>query len=190
MGASAEVGERSLRVGAYGADLKFGYELALVGLATVAESLECVGLGDVGAHDGLLAGGELLHFLFYFGEVLVGDFMFAGGNVVVEAVFDGGAYAEFYTGIKLLKGFGEQVGRGVPEGVLALGVVPLEEFYRSVALDGAGEVTVLPCHAAGEHVGSEAGRDGLRDLQRGHAVLVLSHGAVGESYVNHKDMRC
>ena len=61
-------------------------------------------------------------------------------DVVVEAVFDGRADTELDARIERLEGFGQQVGRGVPEGVLALFVLPFVEFDRGVLLDRAHHV--------------------------------------------------
>ena len=141
--ATAKVGEVALGVGGDVAVLKLADELALVCLAAVAEHLQGVGLADVLAHDGLLLAGELEHALLYFGKIGVGELVLARVDVIVEAVFDGGADAELHAGVKLLQGFGQQVGRRVPEGVLAFGVVPFEELKGGVLGDGAAKVPFL-----------------------------------------------
>ena len=69
--------------------------------------------------------------------------MFARIDVVVESVFNGRADAELDSGEKLLKRFGEKVGRRVPESVFAFGVIPFEKFDCGIFGDGAGDVPLL-----------------------------------------------
>ena len=117
--------------------LKFADEFALVGLVAVAKHLECIRLGDVFADDGFLACYEFLHLLLDLREVFGGDLVFSRIDVVVESVFDGRSDTELYAGVQFLKGFGEEVGRRVPESVLAFGVVPFEELDGGVFANGA-----------------------------------------------------
>ncbi len=153
--AAAEVGKRALRIGGDVAVLQLGDELALVFLATVAEELEGVGLRDVSAHDGLLLLGQLEHLLLDFGEVGRGELVVTRVDVVIETVFDSGTDAELHAGIQLLESFGKQVGRRVPEGVLAFGVLPLVQTQCRVLGDGTAEVPFFVIDCGGEHVAGQ-----------------------------------
>ena len=132
---------------------EFFNQFVLVGLAVFAEELERIGLGDVFADQCFLALHQFLHFLFDFGEVVFADGNSRGGHhVVVEAVFDGGSDAELGARPEFLHGFGHEVGRSMPEGVLALFIVPLVEVDGGIAGDGAVEFDSFAVHAAGQHV--------------------------------------
>ena len=157
--AAAQVGEAALCVGGDVAVLKFGYELALVVLVAVAEHFEGVTLGDVLADDGFLALSQLEHFLLDLGEVLGCELVFTGVDIVVETVLNGRADAELHAGIELLESLGEEVGRRVPESVLAFGVIPFEQLDFGVRVDGAREVPFLVIDRGSEHVLREAGAD-------------------------------
>ena len=112
-------------------------ELALQVLALVAEELQCVGLADVGTHDVLVLLREFHHLLLNLGEVSVGQRGVTGVDVIIETVLDGRANTELHAGVQLLQGLGQQVRRRVPEGVLALGVFPLEELDIAIHTNGA-----------------------------------------------------
>ena len=77
-----------------------------------------------------------------------------GIDVVVEAVFDGRADAELDARVERFEGLGQQVRRGVPEGVLALFVVPFVEFDRSVLFDRARHVHRRAVYRGRERVSS------------------------------------
>ena len=139
MRAAAEVRERTVRIEGDGTVLEVRDELDLVLVALFGESLEGFGLGDLAADELLLVAGELLHLLFDSREIGFGDGR-RGIDVVVESVLDGGADAELDARVEVLEGLGQQVRRRVPEGVLALVVVPLVEFDRSVGFDRARHV--------------------------------------------------
>ena len=76
----------------------------------------------------MLGAGKFNHFLFYPREVGSGNGVSGGVDVIVKSIFDGRADAEFYSGEELLQGFGKQVGRAVPECMLAFAVVPFEQL--------------------------------------------------------------
>ena len=139
MRAAAEVRERTVRIEGDGAVLEVRDELDLVLVALFGEGLEGFGLGNLAADELLLVAGELLHLLFDSREIGFGDGR-RGIDVVVESVLDGGADAELDARVEVLEGLGQQVRRRVPEGVLALVVVPLVEFDRSVGFDRARHV--------------------------------------------------
>ena len=180
MGATAEVGEGALGVGCYVAVFELADELAFIGLAAVAEHCQGVGFRDVGAHNGLLFAGELKHFLFDFWEIGVGDGVLSRVDVVVEAVFDSRADAEFNSGIELLKSFGEKVGRAVPESMFTFGVFPLEEFQGGVVVDGARDVPVGSVDGGRKDFFRQLRAERAGDVERGHAVFIFTLTAVGK----------
>ncbi len=136
---AAEVRERAVGIEGDGAVLEVRDQLDLVLVALLGEGPERFGLGDLAADELLLVAGELLHLLFDSRKVGLGDRR-RGIDVVVEAVFDGGADAELDARVERLEGLGQQVRRSVPEGVLALVVVPFVELDRSVRFDRARHV--------------------------------------------------
>ena len=77
------------------------------------------------------------------------------------------------------------MGRRVPEGVLALGVVPFEKLYRGILIHGAGDVPFLTVHLGGKHIGRKPGADALGYLERGDAALKLLHRAIRKFDIYH-----
>ncbi len=134
---TTQVGERALCICGDVAVLKLGYKLALIFLATVTEHLQGIVLRDVCTHDRLFFLGQLNHLGFDSGEVGRCDGVAIGIDVVVEAILNGRTDTELYARIQFLKSFGEQVGRRVPESVLAFGIVPLEQLYLGIFGYGA-----------------------------------------------------
>ncbi len=153
MRTAAQVGEAAVGIERDGAVLQIGDQFDLVGVVLLGEGLQRVGLRDLRADQRLLLAGELRHFVFDSGEIGLGD-GHRRIHVVVEAVLDGGADAELDARIERFERFGQQVRRGVPEGVLALGVVPLVEFYGGILLDGAGHVNGCAVYRSRQAVGS------------------------------------
>ena len=135
--ATAQVREIALCISSNVTVFKVIDELALQALALVAEELQCVGLADVGTHDVLVLLHEFHHLLFNLGEVSVGQRGVTGVDVIIETVLDGRANTELHAGVQLLQGLGQQVRRRVPEGMLALGVFPLEELDIAIHTNGA-----------------------------------------------------
>ena len=111
--------------------------------------------------------------------------MLARVDVVIESVFYRRADAELHAGIQLLQGLGQKVGRRVPEGVLALRVVPFEQLDRGVLVDGAGDVPFLAVDFSRQDVGCEARADALGDLEGRHALGKLLYASVREGDIYH-----
>ncbi len=153
VGTAAEVRERAVGVERDGAVLQVGDQLHLVLVALGGEGLQRLGFRHLAADELLLVARELLHLLFDGRQVGLGDRR-RRIDIVVEAVLDGGADAELDARVERLERFGQQVRRGVPEGVLALGVVPLVEFDRGVLLDRARHVLHGAVDRGRERVGS------------------------------------
>ena len=137
MRATAQVGEVALGIGGDVTVFQVIDELALEGLALVTEELERVGLADVGTYHFLVLLGEFCHLLLNLGEVCVGQGVATGVDIIVETCLNSRANAELHARVQLLQGLGEQVCRCVPEGVLAFGVLPLEELDIAIHTNGA-----------------------------------------------------
>ena len=184
---TAKVGEVALRVGGDGAVFQVLCNvLALVGLTVGLELLQRVGLRDISAHDGLVFLGQFEHLSLDFGEVVLRDHLsFGRHDVIEEAVLDGRSEAELNAGIKLLQGFGKQMRRRVPEGVLALFVLKLVECNRRVFVDGAVQFYGLTVNPARYNVAGESRRDALCDLQTGDALFIRANRPVRKSDFNH-----
>ena len=135
--ATAQVGEVALGIGSDVTVFQVVDELALQGLTLVAEELQRVGLADVSTHDVLVLLHEFHHLFLNLCEVGVGQRVATSVDVIVETVLDCRANAELHAGVQLLQGLGQQVRRRVPEGVLALGVFPLEELDIAIHTNGA-----------------------------------------------------
>ena len=103
--------------------------LYLVSLAHLLEFLDGVGLGNLTADDGLVFLGQFLHLSFYLREVVLADnSSLRRHDIIKEAILYSRSEAELYARIEFLQCLGEQVGRSVPEGVLAFLVIKLIQF--------------------------------------------------------------
>ena len=180
VGTTAQVGERALCVGGDVSVLKFGYELTLVLLATVAKHFQRIRLGDVSAYDWLFLLSEFKHFFLDLGEFGGCELVLSRVDVIIEAVLDCRAYAEFHSGIQLLESLSEKVGRRMPERVLPLRVVPFVELEGGIFINGACEVPFFVIDGGCEHIASQLGRQAFSYLKRGGALFVLLYAAVRE----------
>ena len=161
--------------------------LTLVGLAVGAEGSHGIGLGHFLPDHGLVLGGKFLHLLLDLLEVaFLDDVAFLRHDIIEEAVFDGRTETELYAGIKLFQGLGQQVGRSVPEGVLALFILPFVEFYLCVAVDWTVQFCRFTVHATGNHVACQGWRNAFCNLLSRNTLFILAHRAIGESDVYHK----
>ncbi len=170
---AAQVGERTLGVGGYVTVLKLADQLALVLLVALAKHFHRIGFCYVGSDNGLFLLGEFSHLGLDLGEVGGGYGVTVGVDVVVESVFNGRAYAELHARVELLESFGEKVGRTVPESVLAFRVIPLEEFYFGVVIDGAAYVPFFAVDGGRKNVLGQARAYAFGNLQRSRAGFVL-----------------
>ena len=153
MRAAAEVRERTVGIEGDGAVFEVRDQFDLVLVALLGEGLQRFGLGDFAAEERFLVAGQLHHLVFDRRQVGLGDGR-RGIDVVVEAVFDGRADAELDARVERFESLGQQVRRGVPEGVLALFVVPFVEFDRSVLFDRARHVHRRAVYRGRERVSS------------------------------------
>ena len=147
--AATQVGIVALRVGGDVAVVELVDEFEFELLSAVAKEFQGFGLGDAFPYECFAACGQLGHFGVDGFKVAFSDGgAFGGYYVVVEAVLDGGAYAKLCSGVELLQGFGQQVGRGVPEGLFAFFVFPFEEFQCGIGGDGAVQLCDFTVYGA------------------------------------------
>ena len=154
-----EVGEVALSIGRDAAVLEVLLDvLALIGLSSSLELSQAVGLAYFLAYNGLVLVGQLEHLVFNLLEVAFANLFSVGKqHIVEESVLDGGTEAELNARIELLQSLGEEVGTGVPEGVLALFVLELIELDACVGVDGTVEFRGFAIHATGNDILCQTG---------------------------------
>ena len=185
--AAAEVSEAALRISSDRSVLQVLVDvLHLVVLAHGLELLDGVGLRHLAAHHGLVFLGQLAHLGLDLREVVLRDHLaVCRHHVVEEAVLHSRTKSELYAGVQLLERLGQQVGRRVPERVLALVVRKLVEVDACILVDGAVELRRLAIDPARYNVAGESRRKALCDLKTRHTLLIRANRAVGESDFNH-----
>ena len=139
--------------------LELGNQFTFIFFSPVAEKLERVGFGNVGTDNLGLTAGEFKHLVLDFCKIIRSDGVACGVDVIIETVFNGRADAEFHAGIEFLQRLGKEVGRRVPESMLALGVVPFEKFQGRVGADGTRKIPLGPVDRCGKDVLGKAGTD-------------------------------
>ena len=156
--ATAKIGERTLCIGRDGSVLQVLLNmLALVGLAIGSKLLQRVGLGHFFPNNGLFLRGQFLHLLFNLREVA---FLYAlpigQQHVIKETTLYSRTEAELNARIKLLQGLSQQVSTCMPEGVLALFVIPLVKFDFCVLRDRAVQLHGLTVHSASQNAACQS----------------------------------
>ena len=151
--AAAEVGEIAVGIERNGAVFEGLDQFDLVGVALLGELFERFGLGNLAADERLFLTGQLHHLGFDSRKVGFGD-RHGRVDVVVETVLDGRTDAELDAGVERFERFGQQVRRGVPEGVLALFVLPLVELDGGIFVDGARQVDRRAVYRSRQRVSS------------------------------------
>ena len=182
---TAEVGETAAVVERDGAVLEVLNKLDLIDLFAVTKDLESLSLRHFTTGDGSLGLNELHHFLLDLGEVLAGDLVFAEVDVVIETVLDGRSDTEFYAGVEFLQSRSKKVGGGVPEGMLALFVVPGKELNCCILVDRTIEFYYLVVDFSREDVAGQTFADAFSDVEGRYAGFILADGAVGEGDIYH-----
>ena len=86
---------------------------------------------------------------------------------------------------ELLERFGQEMGRGVPEGVLAFGVVPLEELNGRIGFDRTVNVPLGAVDVGCKHVAGELGAEGFGHLEGCNAGFESLHAIIGKRNVYH-----
>ncbi len=165
-----------------------------LGLVVLADAFEVgnrrVALPDL-ADDGLVALDDLAHPRLDPLQVLRREGL-GPGEVVVEAVVDGGADGHLGVRVKLLNRFGHDMGGVMAEQLHRRGILRRQDRHPRVVIDGRGEVAKLPVHPNGQRRLGQAGADVGGDLGAGRRMVVASGTAVrkGDPHgVNPRDAR-
>ena len=179
---TAKVGERALRVGRNRAVFEVLVDVfALVGLTVGTKFLQSVGLRHFAAHDGFVFSCQFQHFLLDFREVaFLDDFAVFQQHVVEKSVLDSRSETELDARIEFFQRFGQKVGRSVPESMLSLVVVELEEGDGGVRVNGAVEFHCLTIDCARYNVACESRRDALGDLKTSYALFIRANRTIWE----------
>ena len=192
MRTAAEVGEGPLRVGRDMPVFKVVNQFALVVLTPLAELLERIGFGDGFLHQLFFARTQLHHLCLNSGEVaILNHLSLSGIDIIVETILNSRTYTELNTRIQLLQRLRHQVRRGVPEGVLRLGVVPFVQTdvavlgKRRVQLRNLPIIIIGCLNTGNKNVLCQTTADTLSHLQRRYAALILTDTTVRKSNFNH-----
>ena len=154
MGTLAEVGKVALRICGDGAILQILFDvLHLINLSCSLELCNAVCLAHLLAHYCLVLASQLDHLVLDGLEVTLAYLLAVGQqHVVEEAILYCGTKTELDAGIEFLQSLGQQVGAGVPEGMLALLIVKLVEVDGSIFVDGAVQLGSLTVHSTRHHI--------------------------------------
>ena len=154
VGTLAEVGEVALGICGDGAILQILFDvLHLINLSCSLELCNAVCLAHLLAHYCLILASQLDHLVLDGLEVSLAYLLAVGQqHIVEEAVLYCGTKTELDAGIEFLQSLGQQVGAGVPEGMLALLIVKLVEVDGSIFVDGAVQLGSLTVHSTRHHI--------------------------------------
>ena len=188
MGTLAKVGKVTLCIGGYGTVLQILLDmLHLIDLTCRLELCYALCLGHLLAHQGFVLTCQLYHLILDVLEISLAYLLAIGKqHIIEESILDGRTEAELDTGIQLLQSFCQQVGTGMPEGMLTLLVLKFIEVDSSILIDRAIEFHRLSIHTASHHILGQTMRNTLCYLQTCHPRFILPNRTVGKSYLNHR----
>jgi hypothetical protein len=176
----AEVFPRPLAINRDG--LALGQILNDLRLVGFADALE-VGDGFVAvpdlALDLLIAVNDFAHLGFDLGQIVQGE-GFGAGEVVIEAVLDGGADGHLRAGEELLHGFRHHVAGVVADRLQHVRIVPRQDFDAAVPRQRAVEVQHLAVEADQRRLLGQGFGQALGDLAARHPLGIVAQGAVGK----------
>ncbi len=166
MRTTTEVGEVTLCIGRDGAVLQVLFNVfTFVSLTVSSKLLQGIGLRDLMANHGLLLTSQFLHLGLNRSEVAFLDHLaFRQQHVVEETVLNGRAETKLYARIELLQGLGQQVGRGMPEGMLSFVVVKLVKRDFSIFHDGAVQFDGFSVNTTADDAACKSRRNALSNL--------------------------
>ena len=182
-----EVSETALRIGGDGTILEILLDVFhLVSLAGSLELCDAVGLAHLLAHHSLVPAGQLDHLVLNGLEVAL-TYLLAirKQHVIEEAILHGRSETELNAGIELLQSFSEQVGTGMPKGMLALFILKLVEMDGGILMDRTVELRSLTVHATCHYILCQTTGDALGYLQPGHSGFIFSYRTIGKSNLYH-----
>ena len=111
--------------------------LNLIFLSVCSKLLNSISFRNITTNNLLILLSELTHFLLNLWEIILRDCLTVWQHYIIEeAIFNSRTEAKLYTRIKFLQRLSKEVGRGVPEGVLAFFILKLVQRNSSVFVDG------------------------------------------------------
>ncbi len=152
-------------------------QLAFEFLVRLAIEVERLGLGDQLALVGNVLRGDLVHPGFDFFEVFRRERLVAE-EFVEKSGFDRRADAEFYVGIELEDGRGEQMRGGVAQHLDGVGILRGEDRKLYIVVERARKIDQLAIGARDESFLGETRRNLLRDFGGGCSAGDFARGAV------------
>jgi hypothetical protein len=160
-------------------------DLRLVRLALLAEKTHrLVPIPDL-ANDGLVPAHDLAHACLDALQILGRERVLAG-EVVVEAVLDGGTDGDLGVRIQLLHGLGHDVGGVVAQKLEPVGLGGGDDGNLGVVVDERAEILEFAVDAHGEGILGEALADVGGDVRAAQGRLVASHRAIGQTDIRHR----
>ena len=160
--------------------------LALVGLSVGSKLLQGVGLSYLLANHRLFLASQFLHLCLNLGEVTLLDHLaILQQDIIEETILDSRSKTELNARIQLLQSLCQQMGGGVPEGMLTLLVVELVKLNRCVLIDGTVQLYGLTVYSTAYNAACESRRDALCNLETSYALLIRANRSVWECNVNH-----
>ena len=117
---TAQICKVTLSIGRNMSVFQFFNQLILICLSFLGKESQSIGLGDFLAHNSFLTLGHFDHFLFDLGKVcLTDDNTLRRHHVVIETVLNSRTDTELHARIEFLQSLCQQVGRSMPESMLA-----------------------------------------------------------------------
>ena len=162
-------------------------ELDLEVLALVAEE----GLGflarDLPLGEGFVARDDLAHLLLDRREILGREGLVAR-KIVIEAVLDHGPDGHLRARVELLHGFGEHMGRIVPDELQRTRIIACHELDLGIMGDLVGKVGEIAVERHGDGALQERRRNAFGNLGAADASFKLALGAIGKCKGDHRSL--
>ena len=159
-------------------------QLRLVFLALGLEEADGVLAVHSGAHEGGIAGDDVLHLRLDGGEILWREGLVTG-EIVIEPVLDRRAYSDLRAGEKRLHGFGHDVGGVVADQFQRIRVPAGDENDVGIVRDFRGDIDQLAVQLHRQGGAGEAGADGGGHRRAGDGRVERTHGTVGQGDGGH-----
>ena len=184
---TTEVGEVALGVGGDGTILEVLVDvLHLILLTLSLELCDGVSLSNLLTHYGFVLTSQFEHLILNLLEVaLLNHLAVRELNIIEETILGSRTEAELYARIEFLECLSEEVGRGVPEGMLAFLVLKTIEGDGGILSDRTIEFGCLTVYAARYNTACQCWRNTLCYLESGYTAFVLAYRTIGEGYINH-----
>ena len=183
--ATAQVGKCTLRISCDVAVFQFGNQLAFISFSTVTKHLQSICLGNVLSDNRFFLSHQFSHLFLNGRQVSFLDSRFTRVHIIVETVFDSRTYTELDARIEFLQSFGQQVGTGMPKGMLTLLILPFIKNHFSVLHDRTPQIINFSVHATSQHVLCQSRTDAFCNLQSRYSFVIFTNRAVWKCYLYH-----